>query len=131
MGDSKRRVSVRSIRNPRDDRAEISVPEWADDDGEPGIVELRKLTRAHMKIVRDRAGIGTDEPDPNLADLLIVAYSFADPDLVGELGEDGAVDLLEAQPASLITRLVREALTHSAATADARFRDRAGDDDER
>lgn len=68
---------------------EIPLPELG------GTVAVRGLTRAELRALRERAGIGSDvAPDEEQLDLLFVAFGLADPRLIDgdRITDNGAVD---------------------------------------
>jgi len=88
---------------------EVLLPEMG------GTVIVRGLTRAEIRSVRERAGLGADvsEPTPADADLtdnLFVVYGLADPPLLVGADIDGAVAAVKSLPAGTVARLVARIL---------------------
>ena len=115
------RATVDSLRGVTLATVEVQVPEW------DATVLLRALTRAQVRVCRDRATT-EDGIDGDILDLSILACALADPDLIGEVGLDEAIALLQAQPVELAQRLVREALAVSGLVPAAPFRSGTEDD---
>lgn len=119
------RVTVQQMGGTVAATREITVPEWDD-----ATVLLRALTRGQ---IREARKLATEDGtlDQDLFDLAVVAYAFADPDLTGTVGGEEAMRLLQAQPLTVISLLVREAVMLSALSEGAPFRRRTADDAER
>lgn len=97
-----------------------------------GSVLLRSITRAELNDIREECGFVIDDDgsmrieDPNRFDILILLAAWEEPSLA-DIEDPEAV--LGLQPAGLIRELTREAFKVSGMTKEARFLDRAKDDD--
>jgi hypothetical protein len=119
------RVTTRRVAHPTLPTREVEVPEW------DGTVLLRAITRAQVRDARGRSGWADGKLDLDTYDMVTLAYSFADPDLVAEEGVEEAVALLRAQPVGLIYRLLQECVGLSGMAREAPKSGGTGDDDRR
>ena len=92
-----------------------------DADGAPFEVTIRKLTRGQINDIQTYiAGLDDETIVPaDLFGLLVLAYSFADPDIIQTEGLEGALELLYTQPGDLLLELMAETREWSALDADA------------